>query len=207
MKNNRIFRFLVLGLAGSAMTFSTISLASGLVGAFSEESSIPVISYILVASEMNTGEAGISVHIYGNGEVQIHKPNFRKDAGDYTLQLAPEELDEVLSRFEQPSLEGFDSAAVQTSMRQSLQGAARPGQRPTLYAVSDADITIIEFPQRSFAQRAMAGAAASETRIVWRALAQDAARHPEVLEVQDLRAAEVGLRELLDHPKLERVHP
>lgn len=202
MAQKALIRIVSVFLALLMLPLAGVTSAQSLVGSYTEESAVPVVTYLLVAGEVNTGDAGPSIAVYGDGEVQVHFPNFMTKSGDYTLQLSPSELEDLLASFDTQPLAEFSAAEVQAKKQQQTP-VARGGEI-LAFDVQDADIVVIEFPQRAF-EESLEGTPSADSRIVWRALRSDAEQYSEIQEIQDLSNAELGLRQLLDRNDLQPV--
>ena len=144
-------------------------------------------------------DPGPTLTVYGDGRVAVHYPRYMKRAGDYTLQLGPEELGGLMRSLASRRLVEFDEPAV----RQRKAEAAR--SRAQLFEVFDATTTEIELR----VERYQPAAGAPEfrnvhKRVAWHGLRADAKRYPEVTELGDLVAAHRELQALMERPDLVR---
>jgi hypothetical protein len=168
--------------------------------AYSRDASIVVVRFAEIVSAIEDPDPGPSLRVYGDGRVQVHYPRYMLRAGDYTLQLAPAELNQLVGSLISRGLAEFDAPDVRRRKR-NLEA------RSDLFFESfDAVTTEIELRLERYQPRD--GAAPDRRvhkRVTWPALRADAKRHPQIAEIQDLAAAQRELLSLMHRPDLVKV--
>ena len=153
----------------------------------------------------------LQVRIYGDGRVLVHFPVYMTRAGDYTLQLSPEERDALLQIAVGGGLVEFDGSRVRnevTSARQSIQDAALQSAGPvTLSSRSDPALRIIDLRLASYTDAGGTPQRNVEIQIMWAGAQADAQDLPGVSALQSLAAFERSLLALIDRPELVRTTP
>ncbi len=185
------------GMAAAAQTNSGAAAASPAVVEFSRDASTVLVNFREQLGALEDEDPGPSLTVYGDGRVAVHYPRYMKRAGDYTLQLGPEELGALMRSLASRRLFEFDEAAV----RQRKAEAAR--SRAQLFEVFDA--TTIEIELRVERYQRVPGAPELRNvhkRLAWHGLRADAKHYPEVAELVDLAAAHQELRALMERPDL-----
>jgi len=175
-----------------------------------------VVSYQDVWAEFADQDPTPLVRIYGDGRVLIHHPAYTPRAGQYESRLASAELESLLRSFVANGLASFEPALVRrlkiSKERERWQTALAEGKPPELFLVADDSTSVFEIHLESYSspRGATAPGMAQTSGPVhrttrWLGLGTDAARYPEIAEIQRLRAAELELRALVDRPDLRRV--
>jgi hypothetical protein len=157
---------------------------------YARDAGTVVASLTEVLGEVGDADAGPSVKVHGDGRADVHYPRYMKRAGDYVVQLSPNELDALVASLVDDGLLDLDPQAVRSAQRQTLRLSAAP----VLVVTADAPTTIIEI-------RTGRGA----RRIVWNGLREDARQYPNVSALQNLAAAEQRLRAVMERPDAQRV--
>ncbi len=85
------------------------------------------------------------VRVYPGGRVLIHYPAYMKNAGDYELQLGPEELDELLSSFADQQV-----LTVESDQLEMMAAEARAEQAPLVPPDDHGVATVVEIRAESF---------------------------------------------------------
>jgi hypothetical protein len=172
------------------------AVARGVPDAEARSARYPRAAGTVVASLTETpGEVAAgdqaTVHVYGDGRVVVHKPRYTRQAGDYTLRLAPGELDALVQSLADAGILDFDEATVGRAQRAA---AARGTPGGTVSFDADATTTTIEL-------RLDRGA----RRVSRRGLAAEVRAYPGVTPLRNLAAARDRLRALTERPDLRRV--
>ena len=141
---------------------------------------------------------GPAVRVYGNGRVVCHYPAAMKKRGDYELVLPPAELSALVESL--ADLADFEPADARRRLR--AKRAARAGERVRR---TDATTTTIALRLARYARPGGPERRNVAKRIVWRGLASDARRHPDVAPVARLARARARLRALMDRPGMRKV--
>jgi len=144
-----------------------------------------VIRFTETIGELQPGEPGPSLTVYGDGRAVAHYPGFMKRAGDHTTQLSAAELDGIMQSIAAKGLLAFDAAAVQRA-RDGASAARRAGNAPVT-VWSEVDVTTIEVT-----------VAEGTRRVTWRGVREDARQFPEVAALQNLAALRAELGAIMD---------
>jgi len=138
--------------------------------------------------QVAVADRSITVRVHDNGCAELHRPAFYRDAGDYRLQLRPEETAALRAQVRTEPLAGFDAHAVnrQLSAAQAKRAGARSGAAEQ-FTVMDADLYQIQWD----AGEKLASAA-------WPAVHDYAEFYPSVLELKQLSKAVRAVQALLD---------
>ncbi|MCH7667481.1 MAG: hypothetical protein IH936_16330 [Acidobacteria bacterium] len=154
------------------------------------------------------------IQIFGDGRVLVHYPDYLQHAGDYELRLGRGELEALLQSLVAKGLATFDSKAVRSEKQaemsrrrnEALEGLAT-GERPTFFFVADDSVSVFELNLEGYRPPGSPGLTQSQLRrrISWLGLATDAERFEEIEAIQQLYAAELELRGLLERDGLIRL--
>ena len=177
----RIFRFTPLL---TTLVSGVFSLLSGLVWA---QQSTPImhyeISHALLASPDH-----FSVAVYEDGMALVHYPEAMQNAGDYSVQLTPSEVQKIRLLMEHPLVTGFDPAEIKK------QKAAVDEQSDEVFYISDDSISDFDFRPGKKNQR---------LRLV--NLEADARRYPGIGIFRKLAEFQAELHQLHLHPTARRL--
>jgi len=166
-----------------------------------------LVSYRDIWGEFANQDPTPLIRIYGDGRVLVHYPVYTPKAGEYELWLQVTELEDLLlsllakggATFE-PSLVRREKQLEELSLQQAVLDA---GEMPELFMVADDSTSVFEFHLQSYqAAGALAPMGEINRSISWRGLATDARRYPQLASIQQLRNAELELRELLERNDL-----
>ncbi len=187
------------GMGAAAQTNANAAVASPAVVEYSRDPSMVLVHFRERLVALEDEDPGPSLTVYGDGRVAVHYPRYMKRAGEYTLQLDPEELGGLMRSLASRRLVEFDEPAV----RQRKAEAAR--SRAQLFEVFDATTTEIELNLERYQPAAGARVLRNvHKRLAWHGLRADAKRYPELTELGDLAAAHRELQALLERPDLVR---
>ena len=148
------------------------------------------------------------LRIYGDGLVRIHFPVYMKRAWDYTLQLAPNELRDLVGSLVEGGLIDFSPEATRAEMRgvaAARRAQAAPGQPGQLTTRSDEVTVSIEVRLRRYVPAVGAARSDVTTRIDWTGAQGDAADFSTLRPLQALAAAERRLLALADREDATRI--
>jgi hypothetical protein len=175
---------------------------------YSRDPNKVVASYALIVGELEDADPGPSVHIYGDGRALVHVPRYRKDAGDFTTQLSPAEMDNLMASLVANGLMEFDPAAVQQAKR-AFRDNRGSGAAAVLYESTDPSITTIELHVRRTGAAQGSGAAGPGAEIGktvrWSGLEADAQQFADIAAIRKLDAAAQRFKALMERPDLQRV--
>lgn len=167
---------------------------------YSRDASTVVVRFAEVVNAMEDADPGPWLRAYGDGRVEVHYPRYMLRAGDYTLQLTPVELNELVGSLVSRGLVEFDEGAVRRRMRDV------EARLDLFIETFDAVTTEIELRLESYQPLGSTGPDLPvHKRVTWSALRADAKRHPQIAEIQDLSAAQQELLSLMQRPDLVKV--
>jgi hypothetical protein len=150
------------------------------------------------------------IRIYGDGRVLVHHADYTPRAGEYELWLQTTELEDLLLSLLSKGIATFKPSAVQRSKQLeelSLQEAVlNAGEAPELFMVADDSTSVFEIHIQGYQ---VAGSALTmgevHRDISWLGLGTDAARYPQMFSIQQLRAAELELKALVERDDLWKI--
>lgn len=174
---------------------STDSSAS--VIEYSPESDALVLSFRQTGGLIHSPDAPPLLRIYGDGRALIHLPAGSRRAGDYSLQLAQSELADLLESLSDRGVMTLQPDDISTKIKEALEERAKIQRGPAVRRMIVDDVTTV-FEIR-LERYAAAGSQAPpqadfHSAFSFYALQQSAKEFEEVVELQQLAAAE---RELL----------
>jgi len=129
-----------------------------------------------------------SVTVYEDGVTLVHYPVYMEKAGDYTVQLAPSEVQQLRLALEHPLVQGFNPAAVKA------EKTAIDAQSDELFAISDDTWSNFEIDLNG-----------AKKSIRWANLPIEADRYPEIGVFKRLADIQAELLHLDEHPTAERL--
>jgi len=226
MRSRGLKRTALWIFACSVMVTATLSLAqtgSAPSVIWDSDPDTLLVSYRDVWAELANQDPTPLIRIFGDGRVLVHYPVYTPKAGEYELRLGPQELESLLTSMAAKGLATVDLQAAQglkSSEEQLLRSAARDAARseellgvpvrdrtPELFMVADDSTTVFELHLTGYrpAGNSLAASATVDRSLSWRGLGTDAERYPDIEPIQQLRAAELELRTLLERADLRRV--
>jgi hypothetical protein len=148
------------------------------------------------------------LRVYGDGLARIHFPVYMKRAGDYTLQLNPSELQELVASFVDGGLIDFSPEATRAQMR-GLAAASRaqaPARQPRqLITRSDETTVSIEINLDRYVPPFGRARDDVTAHITWTGAQGDAADFATLDTLQALAAAERRLLALTARDDATRI--
>jgi hypothetical protein len=141
-----------------------------------------MLSYRITHDLLRTTDH-FSVSVYADGLALVHYPDYMKQAGDYSVQLSPAELQALRLLLEHPLVLGFDPGRAAAEKRRL------DARSPELFAISDDSWSHFDIQ-----------APAGPRSIRWPNLAIDADRYPDIGVFRKLADIEEELRQLDQHP-------
>ena len=124
-----------------------------------------------------------SVSVYEDGVALVHYPEYMEKAGDYSVQLAASEVQEIRLLLEHPLVQKFDPGHTRANKK------AIDAQSQALFAISDDSYSNFEVHTPG-----------AEKSIRWANLSIDTRRYPEIGVFRKLAEIEARLRQLDQHP-------
>lgn len=144
------------------------------------------------------------IRVYGDGRAVIHRPVYMKDAGDFELQLSPEELENLLATFAQPELLTLDPARL-TAMAAEAQGRAEAGpvERPGDHGITaNVDVRLERVEPETASAPALLDV---DRRISLPTAAVEAGARAPIEPLQDFAAGIKQLEALAERPELVKL--
>jgi hypothetical protein len=166
-----------------------------------------VVSFMEVLGEIKDQDPGPSVRVHGDGYVIVHYPRYMKRAGDYALQLSPQEMEGLmLSLIADKKILEFDEGAARRSKRDAAM-ALREGSQPNLFAVLDDSTTVIELRMDRYKPASENGQEFLnvDKKISWHGLRSDAEQYPNIEAIQNLAAVRQKLLSIMERRDLKRI--
>ena len=144
-----------------------------------------LLRYTLESGEIRHNTDWLSVTVYPDGCVAVHRPTYFLRPGDHAVQLDSAEFEELVGTLDRSGVFAFDPDAVARNVEavdRQRDAANRKAARPETYVSHEGA------PQSVFETRLSAdfrgahglAAAPSQRRYAWSALGFDAERYPEV---------------------------
>jgi len=165
----------------------------------SEQFSYPVAADFLVLERrsvvpLTPGTDGPWTRIYGDGRVEVHRPSYMKDGGDYQAWLSLADVDALLKRVDKAGLMVFDTQAVKKKYieaeRRRLEAS---GEVPV---VLDAGTDRLTIRLESYGSENSSGQEIFVKTISWTALPRVVEWYPEIDELKALNNLVETMREL-----------
>ena len=166
-----------------------------------------VVSFMEVLGEIKDQDPGPSVRVHGDGYVVVHYPRYMKRAGDYALQLSPQEMDNLMrSLVADRKIIEFDETATRRSKRDTAL-ALQEGSRSKLFAVLDDSTTVIELRMDRYKPASGSGQEIFnvDKKISWYGLRSDARQYPNIEAIQNLAAVRQELVSIMERRDLKGV--
>ncbi len=169
-----------------------------------------LVSYRDVWAELANQDPTALIRIFGDGRVLGHNGIYTPRAGEYELWLQPAELESLLGSLLAKGLASFQPEAVEglkwSEEQRRWEAALDAGRSPELFMVADDSTSVFELHLTDYRPAGAARASGEVQRsISWLGLRTDAERYPEIEPIQQLRAAEIELRALLERDDLRRI--
>lgn len=161
------------------------TLLSGLVWA---QQSTPILHYE-ISHALLASPDHFSVAVYEDGMALVHYPEAMLNAGDYSVQLTPSEVQKIRLLMEHPLVTGFDPAKVKK------QKTVVDEQSGEIFFISDDSTSEFDFRPGKINQR---------IRLV--NLDDDARRYPKIGIFKKLAQFQAELHQLHQHPTARRVN-
>lgn len=182
----------------SAAGFSFSATASGDV----DKPVQPVIIYQQNISMLSGIADRPSMHVFGDGRVEVHHPAYMKTSGDYVMQLTEAELVDLIQSLSENGVLDFDEDKVKTNIRSKKKELRKSGQ---LYAVSDVVETVIEVRLDDYQKNNSAKRKKDfHKRFQWKNIEHDARRFKQQREIVDANQSAQSLKGLMKDKRLAK---
>jgi hypothetical protein len=194
-----IVAFDILLTAGSAIAQLVID--------YPRDRDTVVVSLMEVLGEIKDQDPGPSVRVHGDGYVIVHYPRYMKRAGDYGLQLSPQEMEGLVrSLIDHKKILEFDETAARQSKRDAAT-ALREGSQSNLFSVLDDSTTVIELRMDRYRPASGNGQEILnvDRKISWYGLRSDARQYPNIEAIQNLAAVRQELVSIMERRDLKRI--
>jgi len=182
---------------GPAVDLEEGSNSSGPVIEFATKSDAMVLSFRQTGGLIDASDAPPLLRIYGDGRTLVHLPASSPRGGDFSFQLSHDELADLLKSLSDRGVMTLQPDDISTKIKEALEERAKIQRGPAVRRMIMDDVTTV-FEIR-LERYAAAGSQAPpqadfHSAFSWYALQQSAKEFEEVVELQQLAAAE---RELL----------
>jgi hypothetical protein len=154
---------------------------------------------IVTTALASNSDRSLIVSVHDDGCVQLHRPAFRRDGGDYRLTLEPAALETLHRTTSQPALRNFDAAKVRADISAAQRKRDAGSERLERYSEPDADHYEIRW--RDAGKRGTAA---------WTGLPGAAKAHPDNAALRAFGAAVQALQALdarSDAVRIDGVQP
>ena len=169
---------------------------------FETDSIDPVVQYHTIVDMIANRDERPTLKIYGNGRVQVHHPDYKKNAGDYEMQLSQQELISLLETFANDDLMDFDSAKIKQHKKTIDNALKKQGK---LYYISDSVTTQIDINLKSYkSAKTNIHQNNFKKRIRLKDIDHDVKRYKTIGEIQKAGNSIDKLRSLLTRDELKR---
>ena len=162
----------------------------------------PVIQYHNIVDMIANRDEQPTIKVYGNGRVQVHRPVYQKNSGDYEMQLSQQELISLLETFANDGLMEFDSAKTEQYKKEIDNALKKQGK---FYHISDSVTTQIEINLKSYkSARTNIQQNDFKKHIQLKDIEHDVKRYKSIVEIQKAGNSIGKLRSLLKRDELKR---
>jgi hypothetical protein len=169
---------------------------------FETDSIEPVIQYHNIVDMIANRDERPTIKVYGNGRVQVHHPVYKKNAGDYEMQLSQQELILLLETFANDGLMDFDSAKT-NQHKQTIDNALK--KQGKLYHISDSVTTHIIINLKGYkSSKTNIHQDNFKKHIRLKNIEHDVKRYKTIGEIQKAGNSVGKLRSLLKRDELKR---
>lgn len=170
-----------------------------------------ILAYHVSLDELVERDTTPRVRIYGDGKVIVHYSKVYRKAGDYSLILTENEIEEILQLISESGILNFDSKGIDRSKKayDTLVASRQilSPQPQTFSTIMDKSTTQVFYNVRggSTAAGKSIDSAVQSGQISYSGLQDDLIRYPEVLEIQGLANVEIWFEALIKRPNLQKI--
>ena len=151
----RITRFLFIvfalvfcgNVAAKDNTLVNVNKPGAAAFSFDTASLEPVIVYHEVVEMIANRDEQPMLKIYADGRVQVHHPVYKKNAGDYEMQLSQQDLVSLIASLADDELMDFDTEKVKKDKQKVDKELKKQGQ---FFYISDSVITHIDINLKGY---------------------------------------------------------
>ena len=182
---------------GFTLLFFSLLLISGIawLPATAVAQTDPILTYKMTHDLLPADDV-FWVEVYEDGAALVHYPIYMKKAGDYVVQLSPNEVQQIRLLLEHPLVKKFDREKLIKEKKE------KDGQSAELFAISDNTYSEFEI---SLEGQTTSGPSTNKQHIRWANVRIDAERYPGMGIFRKLAEIEASLLELDQHPTAQRV--
>ena len=156
----------------------------------------PIIEYWLKIDLLPESGDRPVVQVFGDGRVNVHRPVYMKDAGDYELVLTQDQLKDLLRSFGKRGLMDFDKTKYRSKRAKAAEAKLKKTGSYTV--ISDSMTTTIDVRLDGYRARNNAQKRKDfRKRIRVKDIEHDARQLTDANEVQDLAASVTRIRGLM----------
>jgi len=143
---------------------------------------------------LTPGTDGPWTRIYGDGRVEVHRPSYMKDGGEFQGWLSLADVDALLARMDEAGLMVFDIEKVKRKyMEAERHRLETSGEIPV---ISDAGTVRLTIRLGGYRSEDLDGQEIFVKTISWSALDKVVEWYPEIEELEALHEVTESLREL-----------
>lgn len=185
-------RWLCLGLASwlSLLFGASVARAAAPCGGGDAAIELRVVATALAPEADRT----LTLRVFDDGCAQVHRPAYRRDAGDYRLDLDAAALTALRHRVDQPALQGFDAKRVQTDIATAQRQRTRADGQAQRHSELDGDRYEIHW--RSGSKR---------SAVAWTGLPGHARAYPDNAALKAFHGAAIALQALAENSDALRI--
>jgi hypothetical protein len=155
----------------------------------------PVVELAIVATALAPdSDRTLAVRVFGDGCAHVHKPAFRRDAGDYRVDLDAAALETLRGDINAPALRNFDAKRLRAELTATERKRLAADSAAPRYSDVDAD---------HYALRWNSGT--KSTSATWPGVPESAKRHPEQAALQALHRVTSVLQALAERGDAQRI--
>ena len=184
---------------GTAVDVEEGADSSGPVIEFATKSDAMVLSFRQTGGLIDSPDAPPLLRIYGDGRALVHLPASSPRGGDFSFQLSRGELADLLESLSDKGVMTLQPNDISTRIKDALEERAKIQRGPAVRRMIMDDVTTVF--EIHLERYAAAGSQAPpqarfHSTFSWYALQQSAKEFEEIVELQQLAAAEQELLRL-----------
>lgn len=149
---------------------------------------------VVAAALAPDSDRSLTVRVFDDGCAQVHRPAYRRDAGEFRLDLEPAALEALRLEVDQPALRSFDAKRVHEELAAARRKRDAADGRALRSSELDADLYEIRW--RSGSKRSTAA---------WTGLPDPADAAAGTASLQAFRSAVTALQALAERSDAVRV--
>lgn len=157
----------------------------------------PVVELERRVSMFDGDDDTATLVVYADGRFEVHRPAFRRDAGDWTGSLTSSELRALVTELRSAGLQSWDDQRIAAARRaedSARRARAAAGQPVVVHGVTDADVVTLTLAARD---------GSGPRTIRYQGLRNDRRAYPEIAEIAALASVVDELDALIEREDLE----